>query len=110
MAHSLSAYLLLYQHYRGLREVWYCHKLFWGISLVCSILVIRLDTEDVIGLVIGITVAILQSSLFLASFFGKGARSWRDLNDSVFHASLLSKPRESFNEAFSLSSGLPRAS
>ena len=79
IAHAFSAYLLLYQHFRGLREVWYCHKLFFGLSLLGSVLVVKIEAQDWLTLFLDLCVAVLQVGLFISSFV-KNRTLWGDNN------------------------------
>ena len=47
----------MHEHYKGLMEVWYCHKLFWTLSVIGRVVVIKISTADMTAFALDILIA-----------------------------------------------------
>jgi len=83
--------LLLHEHYKGLQEVWYCHKLFWSLSALGSLLVIKFSTSDIIALVLDISIAFASCSLVFVSL-KKERNPWGENNRTHSTTQLIHNP------------------
>ncbi|TNV82836.1 hypothetical protein FGO68_gene10408 [Halteria grandinella] len=81
LAQGLSIYLLQAQHFKGHDQVWYCHRLFWGLSALGSVSVIKFSVDGWYSLLLDFLLFSISLGLFVLDFYPFKCRCIRNTSD-----------------------------